>query len=350
MKKRMEKLVSVLCVAAMVGLTACSASKPAETAAPKAEAESVSEEKTTGAEPAAEAVDFPKDTVNIICHAAAGGGSDALARQVAQGLQDESGWTVTVDNKTGGSGSVGMQFVMNSKADGYTIGTAPVELSMIEALGYAELAPEDVQLLGCGMSWPAALYVPADAPYDTLEDFVNYCKENPGTVRVANSGIGSIWHIAACVLADKSGIEISHVPYDGATGAVTALLGKEIDAVVVGTCEGYSYVESGDFKCLASFSEERSSVLPDVPTAKEQGSDINVVCWVGFLAPKGIEEGKLQILEDALKNVFASDAYVKFCEGRGCDSTYYTPDEFLAMASEDYKYYSELITSLKIGQ
>ena len=94
---------------------------------------------------------------------------------------------------------------------------------------------------------------------------------------MANSGIGSIWHIAACVLADKTGIEINHVPYDGATGAVTALLGKEIDAVVVGTCEGYSYVESGDFKCLASFSEERSYVLPDEPTAREQGHDINVV-------------------------------------------------------------------------
>lgn len=348
MKKGMAKLISVMCMAAVLGGTACSSAKPAETAAPEAEGKTEAGEKEKA--PEAAATDYPKDTINIICHAAAGGGSDALARQVAQGLQDENKWTVTVDNKTGGSGSVGMQFVMNSKADGYTIGTAPVELSMIEALGYAELAPEDVQLLGCGMSWPAALYVPADAPYDSLEDFVKYCSENPGKVRVANSGIGSIWHIAACVLADKTGIEISHVPYDGATGAVTALLGKEIDAVVVGTCEGYSYVESGDFKCLASFSEERSSVLPDTPTAKEQGHEINVVCWVGFLAPKGIEDAKLQVLEDGLKKVFASDAYVEFCKGRGCDSTYYTPEEFLSMATEDYAYYSELITSLKIGQ
>lgn len=301
MKKRIAKMVSVLCVM-MAGLTACSSAKPAETAASEAKVESAAEKEPSGTK-AVSAVDFPKDTINVICHAAAGGGSDALARQVAQGLQDGSGWSVTVDNKTGGSGSVGMQFVMNSKADGYTIGTAPVELSMIEALGYAELAPEDVALLGCGMSWPAALYVPANAPYETLEDFITYCTENPGKVRVANSGIGSIWHIAACVLADKTGIEINHVPYDGATGAVTALLGKEIDAVVVGTCEGYSYVDSGDFKCLASFSEERSSVLPDAPTAKEQGHDINVVCWVGFLAPRGIEEAKQHILEDALKNV-----------------------------------------------
>lgn len=82
----------------------------------------------------------------------------------------------------------------------------------------------------------------------------------------------------------------------------------------------------------------------------EQGHDINVVCWVGFLAPKGIEEAKQQILVDALKNVFAGDAYIEFCKGRGCDSTYYTPDEFLAMAEADYTYYSELISDLKIGQ
>ena len=154
----------------------------------------------------ADSASFPSDTVNIVCHSKEGGGSDALSREVAQVLQDKLGWSVTVENKTGGSGSVGMQYVQNSKPDGYTIGTAPVELSMIQALGYADLNPDSVSLLGCGMSWSAALYVPKDAPYETLEDFISYCKENPDVVRVANSGIGSIWHIAACVLADKADI------------------------------------------------------------------------------------------------------------------------------------------------
>ncbi|MDO4632709.1 MAG: tripartite tricarboxylate transporter substrate binding protein [Eubacteriales bacterium] len=299
--------------------------------------------------PTAMAADFPEDTVNIICHAAAGGGSDAMARQAAQIMQDQLGWSVTVDNKTGGSGSVGMQYVMSSKADGYTIGTAPVELSMVEPLGYAEIGPDDVQLLGCAMSWPAALYVSADSEFNSLEDFVNYAKENPGTLQVANSGIGSIWHIAACVLADKAEIELAHVPYDGATGALTALLGKEIDAAIVGTAEGYSYVESGDLKCLAAFSEERSTVLPDTPTAKEQNFDVLVSCWVGFLAPKGIEEDVLNVLVDGIKTAFESEEYVSFCESRGCGSTYYGPEDFYKMVKADYDYYSELITSLNIG-
>ena len=347
MKKRLAKIISLTCAASLtLALTACSSSSPETPSAPaEQETEAPAEQ---GAETPASDTSFPEDTVNIICHAKEGGGSDALARQVAQVLQDQQGWSVTVENKTGGSGSVGMQFVQNSKPDGYTIGTAPVELSMIEALGYAELNPENVSLLGCGMSWPAALYVPEDAPYDTLEDFVNYCKENPGKVQVANSGIGSIWHIGACVLADKADIEITHVPYDGATGAMTALLGKEIDAAVVGTCEGFSYVESGDLKCLASFSEERSSVLPDSPTAAEQGYDANVICWVGFLAPQGVDEASLTILQDALKATFENEDYIAFCEGRGCDSTYFSPEEFYEMAAADYTYYSQLISDLGI--
>ena len=139
MKKRMAKMVPVLCVAAMVGLTACSSAKPAETKAPETKAEAASEKEPAGEEPAA-AVDFPKDTLNIICHAAAGGGSDALARQVAQGLQDGNGWTVTVDNKTGGSGSVGMQFVMNSKPDGYSSAASDVYKRQVPALWECSLS------------------------------------------------------------------------------------------------------------------------------------------------------------------------------------------------------------------
>ncbi len=321
MKTRTKKLVTFVCAAVMV----CAMGQTAL------------------------AADYPDETINVICHAAAGGASDAMSREYAELLQEEYGWTVTVDNKTGGSGSVGMQYVMNSDPDGYTIGTAPVELSMIEALGYAEINPDDVQLLGCALTQPASLYVSADSDIDSLDDFIAYCEENPGSVQVANSGVGSIWHISACVLADKTGIDIQHVPYDGSTGALTALLGNEVEACVCGTSEGYTYVDSGDLKCLATFAEERSDVLPDVPTTVEQGyDDVVVTSWCGLLAPLGMDEDTLNTLVDAIKEVSESDAYVEFCTGRGCDATYYDPDAFYEMAKADCDYYSELITELGI--
>ncbi len=304
----------------------------------------------TAAFSVAAAADYPEDTINLICHAAAGGGSDAMSREVAQLLQDQQGWTVTVENKTGGSGSVAMQYVMSMNPDGYTIGTAPVELSMINALGYAEITPDNVDLLGCTMHWPAALYVSADAPYNNLKEFVDYCTENPGAISIANSGIGSIWHIASCVLADKTGIEINYVPYDGAQGAITALLGKEIEAAVVGSSEGYTYVESGDVKCLAVFGEEKSEVLPDVETAIEQGYDITVNCWVGLLAPKGLDEAVKTTLVDAIRQAVESDEYIEFCKGRGCDYSFLDPDEFLEMANADTEYYAQLISELGIAE
>lgn len=293
---------------------------------------------------------FPTNTVNIVCHASAGGGTDSMLREVASILQDTEHWTVTVENKTGGSGSVAMQYVAASKADGYTLCSAPVELSMVKALGYANLGPDDVQLLGCAYSNPAALYVKSDAPYNTLQEFVDYCKANPGKVTVANSGIGSIWHIAACVLADKTKIELSHVPYNGASGAVTALLGGEANAMVVGASEGYSYVESGDFKCLATFADSRSDVLPNVPTAKEEGYDISVYAWAGLLAPKGMDEATMNTLVETLRKCFESDEYKAYCKERGCDSTYYDPAAFQKMAQEDFEYYTKLITDLGIAK
>lgn len=349
--KKCRKLLAMACACAclLALVSGCSnSSSSSSSSASSAGSNSGSSASSGGS--TATTTDFPKDTVNIICHAAAGGGTDAMLRQVASVIQDQLGWTMTVENMSGGSGSVAIQYVMSSEPDGYTIGSAPVELSMIEALGYTDVGPDDVQLLGMAMSQPAALYVSASAEYTTLEEFIAYCQANPGKVRIANSGIGSIWHIAACVLADQTGIEIQHIPYDGASGAMTALLGNEIEACVVGAGEGYAYVESGDMICLAVFGPERSSLMPDAPTAIECGyEDLTVLSWAGILGPKGMDEGVLNTLVDALKTAFESEEYIAFCEGRGMDPTYYSPDEFLTLAQGDYEYYSELITRLGIA-
>ena len=294
---------------------------------------------------------YPSETINFIVHAAAGGGSDSMARQLANVMQANLGVPVVCDNRSGASGSIAMTYVSKSRPDGYTIGTAPVELSMINALGYAQLTPDDLELLGCAMSWSSCLTVPADAPYDTFDEFIEYCKAHPGEVVVGNSGTGSIWHVASAMICDQTGIVVNDVPFDGATGAVTALLGGQCDAITVGTIEASSIIKNGDAKCLAVLQPTRSSILPDVPTTTELGyPELNALCWVGVCAPLGMDENVKATLVQAVKDAALSDSFKSFTETYGSDLNYLSPDEFRALAESDFEYYSELFQKIGIAK
>jgi len=121
---------------------------------------------------------------------------------------------------------------------------------------------------------PAALTVKKDAPYNTVEEFIAYAKDHPGEISIGNSGPGSVWHIAAGLLAEKADIEVKYVPYDGAAPAITALVGDHIQAVSVSPAEVQGQVEAGDLKILGVMNSERVPAFPDVPTFEELGYDI----------------------------------------------------------------------------
>lgn len=288
--------------------------------------------------------EFPSDTITIYVHAAAGGGTDTMCRQVASLISEAEGWNVACEQKTGGSGAVMFNFVSGEDADGYTLGSGPCDLAILDALGTINL--EDNTMLACTIYWPAALYVAADAPYDTLDDFVEYCAANPGEVKLGNSGSGGIWHICAANFAQKAGIEVTHVPYDGAATALAGALNGEIDGCIVGTTEGYSYVESGDFKCLGVFDGEESVVLPGVPTAASQGYDMNFGAWVGLCAPKDLDEEVRVKLVDAIEKAVASDEYIEFCESRGFMPKFMNTEDFTAFAKAEAENNKALLTEL----
>src|SRR5699024_6545212 len=221
------------------------------------------------------AEEFPKNQIEVIVPFAAGGASDLVSRTIAQEMENELGVPVVITNKTGGSGATGLHAIKDAKPDGYTIGYAPAELAMLEGLELAEISPDSFETLGQLMTIPAAITVSADAPYDTLDEFIAYAKDHPGEVKIGNSGMGSIWHIAAAAFAQEVDVEVCHVPYDGAAPAVTALLGKHIDAVTVSPSEAISGINSGDLKVLAVMSQEPDVNVPDVPTMKDLGYDID---------------------------------------------------------------------------
>lgn len=297
-----------------------------------------------------EAANYPDDQVEVIVPFASGGSSDLVSRTIATEMESGLGVPVTITNKTGGSGATGMLAVKNAQSDGYTLGYVPVEMSMLDGLGLADIKPDDFEYIGQLMTIPAAITVPADAPYDTIEDFVQYAKDNPGKIQIGNSGAGSIWHIAAAAFAQEADVDVEYVPYEGAAPAVTALMGGHISAVAVSPSEVSAGVASGDLKVLAVMGDERDPSLPDTPTMKESGYDVSVAGWGGFVAPKGTPEEALKKLRESFKEASDSDKFQKLMEDRGMIPAYKEGEEFKAYAEEQYDYFNELIPTIELNQ
>lgn len=293
---------------------------------------------------------YPEKQITLVIQAAPGGASDMVSRTVASVMEKDLKVPVVGVNKTGAAGSVAMNYVKSSKPDGYTIGYVPVELSMVKALGYADISPSDFEVLGRAIVIPAAVTVRADAPWKDINELIEYAKANPSKIKVGNSGTGSIWHIAAAALEEEAGIKFNHVPFDGAAPAVAALMGGHIDMVTVSPSEVLSGVKGGNLKVLAVMGEEKSAVVPDVPTMKECGYSVNVVAWGGFAAPKGLPDNVKEILVKAVKDAINSEDFKKLTEQRGMDLAYLGPDEFLKYANEQFEFYNELIPKMGIAK
>ncbi|WP_055747585.1 tripartite tricarboxylate transporter substrate binding protein [Brevibacillus choshinensis] len=296
----------------------------------------------------AEGKKYPEKEITLVVPYAPGGASDSTARIIAKNMEEKLKVPIVTVNKTGGTGGVGMSFVQSSPNDGYTFGYVPVEMTMHKALGLSELEPSKFDLLGQATMIPAAITVPADAPYNTIEEFVEYAKQNQGKIKVGNSGVGSIWHIASTAFANKANVQFTDIPFDGAAPAVTALMGNHVDAVAVSLGEVKSGVESKKLKVLAVMSAERDKNFPDIPTLKEKGFDVEVVGWGGFVLPKGTSAEFKKVLADALKEAVESEDFKKFASERGMSAVYKSPDDFTTFATQQFKFFSDFIPTLDL--
>lgn len=296
-----------------------------------------------------EGSDFPKKQMNMIVQSSPGGLSDQISREIAEEIGADLGKTMVCQYKPGGSGAVGMSFVQASNPDGYTIGHTPVEIVMLKTLGYADLTSEDLTMLGRAYTTCGSLAVKAeDDRFSNIEEFIAYAKEHPGEVKVGNAGTGSIWHLGAIGMEKAADITFNHVPFDGASKAVAALMGGHVDAVVSAPIELTSGVDGGEIQVLATMGEERATVFEDVPTLKESGVDYTLVHWGGFAAPKNLPENVEKILTDSLKKAVESDAFKTFLEERGMEAAFMTGDEYQEFIQEQTEFYKELIEEAEL--
>lgn len=293
---------------------------------------------------------YPDREITLVVQAAPGGVSDFVARTTANAAAPILGGRISVVNRTGGAGAVGMGTVAAARPDGYTIGYVPVELSMLKHLGYADIYPDRFTLIMRANIIPAALTVRADSPYKTLDDFIKAAKARPGQIAVGNSGPGSIWHLAAAAFEDAAQVSLKHVPFDGAAPAVAALLGGNLEAVTVSPSEVLGNVQAGKLRILAVMGENRSLAVPDIPTFRELGLDLVVMAWGGFALPKGTPQEIVDKVHEAFKQAYDTPEYRKAFIDRGIEPGYLGPEEFARFAQSQYEMFGRLFTRLGLAK
>jgi tripartite-type tricarboxylate transporter receptor subunit TctC len=291
---------------------------------------------------------FPERKIELVVPWSAGGGTDRTARLLADVAQKELGVPVFVTNRTGGAGVVGHHFVTQAKPDGYTLCMMTVEICTVSHLGIAKVYPTGFDpVVLCNFD-AAAITVRADAPYETIQDFIADAKRKKGQggLRVGNSGPGAIWHLAAAGFAQATDIELRYVPYDGAAPAIRALLGGEIEAVSVSGAEVLTNVEAGLLKTLCVFNDERLDILPDVPALSEMGIDFKLGAWRGIAAPKGVPPEVMKKLEAAFTKAYESERFQEIMKNNGLGMLYLNHEQFDKFLPEQYEKFRGIIRNL----
>ena len=293
---------------------------------------------------------FPDKPVTVICPWTAGGGTDLLLRALSKEAEKFLGQTINVVNQTGGAGAIGHNAIRAARPDGYTVGMITFELNSLPPQGLVPFTWKDFDPLMRLNADPAALSVRADAPYSTVRGFMDYAKANPGEITIGNSAPGSVWHIAAGLAAEKTGVKVKHVPFDGAQPAVTALVGGHIKAVAVSVAEVRSQAQAGNIKILGVMSHERDKQFPNVPTFKEQGVDVQFFTWRGLALPKGVPAANKAKIVDAYKKAFDTQSFKDFAAKASLNLAYQDAAEFTKFLDQNYKDVEAVMKSLGLAK
>ncbi|KGQ63735.1 tripartite tricarboxylate transporter substrate binding protein [Gallibacterium anatis] len=293
---------------------------------------------------------YPARNIEVIVPYSAGGGTDLLTRAFVDSANKHLSHNMGVINKTGGGGAVGLTEIIMAKPNGYKIGTGTVELTMLPNLGLVNWKATDVKPIARLNAEPSAISVKADSEWKTFNDFITYAKNNPNKVRIGNSGTGAIWHIAAEALADKAGVKFTHIPYDGANPAVTALLGGHIEAVSVSPAEVITHVQNGSIRILAVMSDQRIKQFPNVPTLKELGIDLSISTWRGIVAPKNIPEYVEKTLSDIALQVSQDPNFNQTLEKMNMTPAYLNSNDFSKQIEKDNAFFNEIMKKLGMSK
>ena len=290
---------------------------------------------------------YPNKPLRLVVDSVPGGTTDLLARIASDGLSQQFGMAVVVDNKAGATGNLAMDYVMKSLPDGYTLlicanGNLLIKPFLETGSNFNPLS--DVLPVFNTAELPHLIVIPSNLNIKDMAGFISYAKANPGKIFYGSAGIGSQPHISGSQFSRLSDIKSEHIPYKGMGSAMTDILAGRIQfmSAAFGTVRGY--VKSGDLKPLAVGSKKRISALPDVPTATEVGlPNWEMSAWFGVFAPKGTPPEVTKILNDRLQIVFDDPKVKTKMMEIGAEPVGGSIGSFSERIKSDYKIYGQVI-------
>jgi tripartite-type tricarboxylate transporter receptor subunit TctC len=304
----------------------------------------------TSATPAQEKkVDFPTKPIQMIVPFAPGGTTDIAARTLASVINKyiPTGQTVTIGNKDGGGGTIGLSEVFQAKGDGYIIGMATSGPMTIKPHGEGvAYKPSDFKPVMEVVATPNVLVVKSDAPWKTFEEWLEYVKANPDKFTYGTSGAGLTQHITMEAFTVKTGAKSKHVPFTGGSPALTALLGGNIKGALVQTTEALPFIKDGSLRPLFIAGTFKPQELKDVPLLSEKKIDVQGDVWTGVIAPKDVPDQVIQILHDAYKKALEDPAVIEQFKKIGASPVYKSSSEFKAIIEQDFKTNGEVLKAV----
>lgn len=282
---------------------------------------------------------FPNKPIKIIIGFPAGGPLDAHIRLLTDRLQTTLGQSVIIYYKAGAGGTVGAQFVAQAPADGYTLllantGTMVINPAIYNQLPYDTL--KDFQPIARTAQQPLALIVNNEVPAQSLREFIDYIRRNPGKVNYGSAGNGGISHLVPEMLKQETKTFMVHIPYRGSAPAFMDLMAGQVQFMAESIPQAANYAKQGKLRALAVTSSKRNSALPDVPTVNETGvAKLEVVGFYGVLAPKNTPHDVVLKLSNAFKQTLESKEIQQKMISQGADPAFLNAEDFSAFLKKE---------------
>ena len=299
---------------------------------------------------AAIAADYPDRPISFVVTSGPGSAMDLVARSLTSGAEKQLGQAIVVENKVGGGGAVGVQYVLGKPADGYTIGIASINPLVISHFtGTPSAHPvNDISHIMRTTGYLFALAVRTDAPWKTIGELVQYASANPGKLSYTSSGVGSTGNLNMEEFALLAGIQVTHVPYKSGSESNTAVLGGHVDAL--SDAAWAPLVQAGKFRVLLIYANERSPRYPQVPVPRDVVAANVQPGYLLLIAPRDLPKPIMKKLHDAFRLAMNEPAHKAVLDKFNLEPLYLNSDDSRKAVAEAMEPLGKLAAKLGLGK